>query len=523
MTIRIYVAEIAAWDPALPGTRSLYFATHGLATAAGDTPAATYIAGRISQPASIRREIFAGSRIGGRSRVSLGSMILRNEDGGLDHLAGYAFDGRPVTIRVGDAGTAYPAGFATLFQGVMDQVEFRRREVEIRLRDRALELEVPLQDSRYAGTSTAAGGIEGTADDLKDKVKPWGRGRLFEVPPAYVNSAKLIFQAHDGAAASIDAVYVGGNAVTAGAAHASQAALESASVTPGQYDSWLAQSVFRLQTEPQKAVTCDIAIGATAADRTVAAIARHLVESRAGIATADLAIADLAALDAANAAEIGYWTDRDGVTVAEALDRVSASIGAYWWFDRQGRFRMARLAEPAGTPALTLKLPGGDAVLGEGDAALTAFEFLPVELPVWRVALGYRHIELVQRSGLAGAALSDEARAPYLAEEYRIAKAEDAAVLTAHPGARELRLDTRLVATAAAAAEAARLLALLKVERQKLRVTVRVDQGQADSIDLGRVVRLQTGRYGLAAGKDFLVIGQELDLRRNRAELILWG
>lgn len=526
MTIRVYVAEIGAYDDSVPGTTTLYFGTHGFSTLPGDTPAHTYVAPRIKQPASIRREIASGDDlVGGRTRVTLGDLVLLNEDGALDYMADLAFDGRPVTLRIGPQGGAYPSDFTIVFVGTMDGAEFRRRDILVRLRDRALELDVPLQTERFAGTATGSGDIEGTADDLKGKVKPWGRGVLFEVPPAYVNTGKLMFQAHDGEADSIDAVYLGGNGATEGSAQASQAALEGATVTAGTYDYWLGGSVFRLETEPQKQVTCDITIGDTAADRTAARIAEYLVGTVGPIASGDITAADITALDTANSAEIGYWTADEGRTIAEALDEVCRAVGAYWWFDRLGAFRVVRLEDPSsGTAGITLRLPGLGVSMGASDAKIVDYEFLDPGLPVWRLTLGYRRIELVQTGGLAGAALDDEGRAAYLAEQYRATDpASDSAVQTKHPQARDIRIDTRIVTAAAAATERDRRLTLLKADRQKVRVTVAIEDSQVAATDLGKIVEVKMDRYGLGSGKKLLVIGQELDLRRSRADLILWG
>lgn len=72
-------------------------------------------------------------------------------------------------------------------------------------------------------------------------------------------------------------------------------------------------------------------------------------------------------------------------------------------------------------------------------------------------------------------------------------------------------------------AEAARLLALYKVRRDTFKVRARLSAEEVEEIDLGQVVRLTWHRYGLAAGRLFVVTGLRQDFERDAVEVTLWG
>jgi hypothetical protein len=211
-----YAVEIVAYDPALPGTRTLYYATRGFCSTPSDTPANTHFDERLQQPAVMRRDLFDALTTAGRSRTGYGDLVLANGDGALDALIGYGFDGRAITIRQGPPGAAYPSGYTTLLVGTMEQVEVGRETVTVKLRDRQAELNVPLQATKYAGDNALPDGLEGVETDLKGKPKPRCFGKVLNVPAVPVNTSKLIYQVNDGAIASLDAVYDRGVGLEAG-------------------------------------------------------------------------------------------------------------------------------------------------------------------------------------------------------------------------------------------------------------------------------------------------------------------
>lgn len=510
----IYLAEITAYDPAISGERVLRYATEGYVTSPSETPPNTFYEPRIQQPALMRRDAFSGKTTGGESRVGYGEMVLVNNDGGLDGLMDYGFDGRQIILRLGEPGAAYPGGFTTVLTGTMEQATFEWDKISVRLRDRQAELDKPVQTALYAGNNSLPNGLEGMSDDLKGKPKPRVYGQTLNVSPPCVNTARQIYQVNDGAVASVAAVYDRGMALATGADYTSQSDMETNAPAAGAYRAWPTGGYFRLGASPAGQITADVTQGATAADRTAAQVVKTIVTGPGGIAAGDVSAADIAALDTANSAVIGIWLP-DGGNIRAALDQICQSVGAWWGFDRAGQLRLRRLDLPSGAPAATL----------------TVDEIIKIErtvsgdsgrgVPAWRVSVGHSQNHTVQGSDIAGAVT--DARRAWLREARRTAASEDAAVKTLHPLAPDLVFDSLFVTESAAQTEAARRLALHKTRRDTYIVRARLDAELAASIDLGAVVELMLARFGLAAGKLFAVIGLQTDLRVNALDLTLWG
>lgn len=207
MSLTEYLVELVAYDASVPGTVTLRYSVYGHVTGPGETPANTVYDARIKQPAVMSRDLFRVDKTAGASRSSLGDLVLTNSDGTLDALLTYGVDGRAITVRRGPKGAAYPSGFPTVLVATMDRIEATSDTLTIKLRDRQREVQVPLQETKYAGDNALPAGLEGVADDLKGKPKPVCLGKVTNVPAVLVNTAKLIYQVNDGAIASLDGLY----------------------------------------------------------------------------------------------------------------------------------------------------------------------------------------------------------------------------------------------------------------------------------------------------------------------------
>jgi hypothetical protein len=206
MSATLWLAELTIWDPALPGTRVLRYANRAFCTRPSETPANEIYSTRLRAAALLKRDVFDSKTTGGRSRTGYQTLELINKDGALDGFMDYAVDGRAIVIYRGVDGAAYPAGF-TKYVGTMQRALVSRSTVTIKMRDRATELDVPLQPTKFAGSNVLPAGVEGVADDLQGKPKPIVVGTVKNITARLVNTSKLIYQVNDGAVASIDAVY----------------------------------------------------------------------------------------------------------------------------------------------------------------------------------------------------------------------------------------------------------------------------------------------------------------------------
>lgn len=506
----IYLVEITAAIDAAGTTTVLRYGSDSLVTSPADVPANTWYEGRLTKPVDLGRNIADTGKTGGDTRLELGVIEIANADGALDGLANYGIDGRPVVVRIGNRGAGIGA-FSVLLTAAAAGVEVTRAKVTIKLRDKALVLDKPVCAVKYAGSNVLPAGLEGAAADLKDHVKPRLFGAVTNISPPCVNTSRLTYQVSDGAIAALSAVYDRGVLLTAGAVYASQAEMEANAPAAGQYRAWLAGGYFRVGSSPAGTVTCDAAEGATAADRTPAQVMIRLAKA-VGLAAGDIAAADVVALDTACPAECGIWLN-DDTTALNAMDAVAPSAGAWWGFDRLGLLRLARLALPTSAPVVTLT-----------SIEIEGIERLPANdsrdgVPVWRTVVNYARNYTVQDSDLAGAVTAD--RRAWLVQETRSAAVEDATVKAKHLLADVLTVDTLLTAAADATTEAARLQAIYGVQRDLFKVQVHI--ADAQTIDLGQVVRVVYHRFGLGAGRSFLVIGAAPEAHRGYTELTLWG
>src|SRR5689334_4706670 len=102
MTLRdtpLILAEIAAYDPRLGTTRVVRVATEAYTTGPSATPASTFYDGVLTQAADISRSLFAPGTTQGATRVAVGDLVIANNNGALDDLLNYGFDGRALTLR----------------------------------------------------------------------------------------------------------------------------------------------------------------------------------------------------------------------------------------------------------------------------------------------------------------------------------------------------------------------------------------------------------------------------------------
>lgn len=488
------------------GVVTLRFSTHPYVTERSDTPADTLYLPRITEPILLRR---VSSEAGGNGALSVGDLKLANGDGALDALVGYAYAGRPVTVKLVQQGAALSTA-VTLFTGVMEQPLFDWQTdggaFVFRVRDKTFAIEQPLQANKYGGTNALPSGVDGGAE-LKGKFKPRLFGQCFNLPAPCVNTTRLIYQVSDGAVADVTGVYDLGAALSKGADYASQADMEATSPSAGQYRVWKAGGMFRIGSIPAGLVTADAIEGSGAANYPGSVASRVLVA--AGVSLANVVNASV--IDTAFPYPVGYWCppERD-VSANEVLRAILDSIGAFYAVDVSGKFRFGVMTTPAATSVLTLnadniirmvRQPGRDDAKG---------------IPAYSINLGYARYWSVQTT-FAGA-VSEAVRAD-LRQEYRTVSATDTAIQTQYPAAAQLTLNTALASSAGATAVAALRLTDRKVRRDRLMVTCRTSAG----VDIGDVVTIQMNRYGFNAGKKFLVVGIDLDPRIGRYNLTLWG
>ena len=516
----IILAEVTAHDPATSTDR-----VERVGSVAYNHPSApghywdAFSTGAV--PSFLRREIFKDGATFGAGTNDHGEIRLTNLDGRYDWLADAWTDGRPVRVLIGDDAAAYDT-FAEVFNGVVAAVEVDIAEVIIRIHDAFTEaLDQPLSEAVYAGT----GGVEG-GDTLKDQAVAVVVGPAFNIPLEVTDAALGVCVACDAGPLTFDVVKVRGDVITPGVAQASLAALLSTAPTPGTYD-WYPgtateRPTVRFGSAIDGQVAANVTTGATVADRT-AAKGFEVLGARAGIV---FRAADLTALDLANAAECGGWwrgTDK----IRQALDDFAATVGAGYWQDGTGEWRVQRIEAP-GTPvatfaSLTLDRPGA---LNEGDILSIKPLFTGRAeggLQPWEVTLRCaRNYTVQSKDSLADAAGTAEEKDRLATEWLEASTGEDAAVRAAHPLSVPMVIDTLFAHRADAEDEAHRRRDLY-ADRRRFLTGVTMTPVLTGLVDLGVTVRVEHPRLGLSAGRNVRVPGMHLNLLALTADMTVWG
>ena len=532
------LVELTAAVDAVGTLKTFYLSDENFVTAPTDTPADVAFDAALLDPGSIGINAFGDGRTGGGTKLEIGEMIIANNDGTFDDWLNYSFDGRPAVIRYGQGGP-YPASFQTILTCTVDAVEASFKQIVVRLRDKQYLFTQQLLSNRYGGTNVLPDGVDGTAADLKDKVKPRVFGSVLNITPAFVNTSKLTYQVNDGLVADIPAVYDRGVALTRGADFNTIAALQASTPAAASYVTCLAEGLFRLGSAFAGLITADVV--ERAAPRTVGQTLRSIA-MLAGVPPSDVSSADVDALDVVNPALIGIYINGTD-TFQAVMDQVALSIGAYYGFDANGMLRMGVLTEPTGAEAVTIY---------PYDILSDVSRRSPKDngREVWSVTNNYGRVWTVQASDLAGSVQPD--RKAFLALQYRTAAATDPAVKNRVLLAGTIENTTLLVDADAAAAEAARQLALFKVRRSIYEIPVDLSVVTSNPVGLINVVKVVIDRFGLSRsvvpkltwafnstsfspafsipggtttmeGKLFRLIGFRVELIKKRAILTVWG
>jgi hypothetical protein len=512
------VVELTAAIDAAGATKTFYLSTDPFVTTPSDTPANTEFLAVLVNPGSFGTSVFTDGRTGGGATLQNGEMIVSNMDGSFDPWQFYSFDGRQITVRMGEPSGGYPGSMVTLFKGTVEAVELTWDSVVIRVMDLQRSLQVPLLPNTYGGTNSLPNGIDGTANDIKGQKKPRVYGLVYNIQPQAVNTSLLIYQVSDRAVQAIDAVYDRGVALAQGSDFATNALLQAATgLSAGTYYTCKAEGLFRLASTPAGYPTADVTEGASASLRTPAQVLSRMATD-AGLTTVSSDITSLDNLTSTSGTswECGVYVT-DDVTFEDAMNQVSTGFMVAYYFDALGRYRMGMLVAPSGIPSLYIT---EDVVL-PGIERVTPPE---MAVPPWAVIFKHTKIWTVQDTDLAGS-VSAASRA-FLADEYRTVRSEDAAVKTKYLLAQEYEVYSLMADRSNsgwAATQGARVRDLLKGAPNMFRVPVPLDIIQGASYKMLDVVSLTISRFSMSGGKLFLLLGIDLELADNTAILTLWG
>lgn len=557
--MRAYALEIKAHTGYSETT--LYFSSSpALVTGAADSPPDTTFQDRIVQPGNYAAQAFQGGLTFGKSQMGYGEIVLSNDDGALDYLLDYGFDGRTAVLRTReDDGSyiAYPSGWNTVFTGTIEQPEatwpgYNDSNIVLRLRDGGMALHSKIPLAVYAGDNVLPYGLEGTSNDLKGKTKPLLLGKCLNMSLQCVNTSKLIYAVSPPSGGAIDLVYDfdaisdfdaeifydevvsgpvttelgteyrrggcsatglevydNGVALTYGGTYSSESDLLATAPSAGQYKVLPTYGYIRLGSSPAGEITCTATDNNGHDANTPGSIIRAVLRDYMQWGSSRFNVSELAALDAVNTLQIGHLIQQE-TYVDELLDIICSSVGACYYFDNLGVFRIFQITAPSlATPDFSLsnEISGIDMQSAAG-------------IPPKTVRMRFQKNWTVQTSGIAGSVTAE--RRAWLANEYRENVANSPYIAAKHLLSDELSFDSSYYEDAQS--ECGRRLELYATRRAMFDLTINLDVlPNFYTIEIGQVASIQlNGRYGCTS-KNMLVTGKQIDLVLNKMILTVWG
>lgn len=524
----VYLLEVDGYtDTAAYETRRYSMREReGYRTKPTDTPPSTPYFDRLVNAALISRSMFAGglSVANADPRASIGVVVaeLIDTDGSLQPVFGSpattSFNERAMRVLRVRPGAAYSTA-ETVIKAVISQPQMSGdtktgHRIKLNAADRLYELDTPHLTTTYAGNNALPAGVEG-GPELAGKLKPCLLGKAFQIPAICVNTSKLIYQVHDGAIQSIDAVRDKGDAYTSGADYTSQADMEATAPAAGQYRVWPAGGMFRVGGSTPTALTCDATADTTANSKAGTLLSR-LAQRK--LSAGDISSSDVTALDAANGAVLGSWF-ADSRTTRSIMDDVARTVGAYYGLDRLQVLRMQRVEDPASLPAGALQIAQWNTATIETVVGADA-------VPVTEVRIRFARYHQTQSGSDLSSTVTAAARLDY-GEEWRVAKQTASLSPNPHRRTNTLEIETLFAFQADAAAEASRRVTMLKTpHRMHWLRDVELDDDALLNLDINQTIGVRWNLHPFS--RDTLTPRLVLavspkDLAAGKCDVLIWG
>ena len=340
-------------------------ATFGVSTLPDDTPANTYVPGRLDGAFNFTVDLFGGADPLTDGTAGFGALKLIDPEGELDGLLDLGWDNARIQLKRGDASQRL-ADWQVVAELTAAGILADARTKTIDIRDLGWKLTAELHGLRWTGQ----GGAEGDAR-LAGQVIPYAAGFVFNATPVQESAANLIYRVSTGRVRDVSAVRDGGQPLLQGVDYPDYAALLAAvlgsAIPPATYATCLSEGRFALGSSPVYDVTCDLegddeTIDGQAFPRTRAQIARRIATRLGGVHLDEanqLDFAAFTALELAQPADVGfYWSDPNGISKAAALTEVMRGCMGWWTVRPSGQFAVGFVDDPeAGSPELVLEYP----------------------------------------------------------------------------------------------------------------------------------------------------------------------
>ncbi|RJF94799.1 hypothetical protein D3874_03005 [Oleomonas cavernae] len=474
---------------------------------------------RLLEGGDVSLDVYADlSRLEGA--LGAGDLVVSNADGSLSGYRTWRWQDIGIYLgRAAQDGTPDPfATWTCLLKGRVERPQWEVRtdgpsRLRLAIHDKRADIEQDVQTRLYLGTNVGATGYEGLSDDLKGKPVPLALGDLTKanITPPRANGPAQVLQINDGGDFTTETIRDrGGDANLVRDADLTGAAFDAASPVSGHYLRDRTRGLLKYGGGLGGTVTVGMqgTIGAGGYTATAPALIKRLLERR-GTPPGDIG-ASFGTLSAP--AACGLWLP-DATTYAEAIGALARGFAGWAIPDAAGVWQVGRLTAPSGPAALTIDQYAVRSIEVDDSESL---------VPAKKITVRYaRNYTVMREADLAGAVIGTD-RARELAEEWRTAVWTSPTIAAAYPNARELTIDTPLVAAADAQALADSLGALFGVARESWRVVVELDEVSLglrlgdDCVQLDYPQQAISGLYR--------VIGKRpLTPARHLVTLRLWG
>jgi len=483
----------------------------GFTSSPSATPANTFFDSVLSDNLKTRRDMFSKSTTYGAVTSGVGEISIVNNDGVYDELVlDYATNGRELTVYYADEEHInFPNEWQIVQISKIKIIELKENEVVVTLQDKMQLLSQPLLQSLYLGNNVLPSGTEGVKDDLKGQRKPRVYGKVQNITPLFVNTARLIYQISD-KPCLISKVYSRGVEWASETAYTTFAQLQDDLLEPSpeKYKVYSGSegTYIRVGSIPAGTLTLD----ANTSEMRCGELLKNIALD-AGLLLSEIDTADVAALNTLTY-QCGVFVQDESIA-SDVMNVIASALGAYFSFDRLGLLKFDVLSIPSITEVYTIEEDEVKSI------SLLSTADTDEGIPAWRLSLKYSKNYTIQDD--LSEAVSSE-RIAFAKEEYRVAKQENAFIKTLYPNSPEITVDTSLINEADALAECTRRLALLQ-NRFLYEIITTPSQEIIDTVDIGSDVKAYYPRYGLESGKILKCIGILYDYSSNELTLKLWG
>lgn len=467
---------------------------------------------RIISPLNITETLFEPGKTGGVLNPKRGTISLSNADGALDYLLGYSWDKKPISLYVMRTDNINIAAefddHFLIFKGLTLGVSASISTIDIVVSDFSTRLDQDFPSATYAGT----GGNEGSAN-LAGQPKPVVLGQVYNIPPVLVDESNNVYQVHNGAITSVDAVYENGESLT----------------LTTDYTVDLTNGRFTLVSAPTGIITADITNDIDSGSPSLypgtngaGFIIKHLFENYAGMVDGtDFARITFQQSGPVNNTEHGAYFDTR-TTVLDAVSMFANSVGASIFPATVGGLSNGLLSIIV--PSFPVSNPSTSAADPITDNEIIDIEQLATErYSGVDVRIGYKKNYRPLSETELSASPDDR---DFVTREWRISSLALLSTTwgSAYEGLRSIDINTTAVSSSDASTIATRFsnfhLRDANVYRVRLKMT-------ASYLEIGDAVELRSSRFNLTDssgdGYPMLILSRFDDYEANEITLELMG